>query len=42
VIAACHKSEMFQEAIAEFKLPDGFELVVEPWYALLSRFLRLH
>lgn len=31
LVEACKKSEMFQKAIAEFKLPDGFELVVEPW-----------
>ncbi|CAO2649268.1 Nn.00g066530.m01.CDS01 [Neocucurbitaria sp. VM-36] len=31
LLEACKKSEMFQKAIAEFKLPDGFELVVEPW-----------
>jgi primary-amine oxidase len=31
LVEACKKSEEFQKAIAEFKLPDGFELVVEPW-----------
>lgn len=31
LVEACKKSEMFQKAIAEFKLPEGFELVVEPW-----------
>ncbi|KAF2854157.1 copper amine oxidase-like protein [Plenodomus tracheiphilus IPT5] len=31
LVEACKKSDMFQKAIAEFKLPDGFELVVEPW-----------
>ncbi|KAF2181616.1 copper amine oxidase-like protein [Zopfia rhizophila CBS 207.26] len=31
LIEACKKSKMFQNAIAEFKLLDGFELVVEPW-----------
>jgi primary-amine oxidase len=34
LVNACKKSEMFQKALAEFKLPDGFELVVEPWYVL--------
>ena len=29
---ACNKSEIFQEATAELKLPKGFELVVEPWH----------
>lgn len=31
LVQACKESEEFQKAIAEFKLPDGFELVVEPW-----------
>ena len=31
LVEACGKSEMFQKAVAEFKLPDGFELIVEPW-----------
>lgn len=31
LVDACKRSDMFQKAIAEFKLPDGFELVVEPW-----------
>ncbi|KAF2726736.1 copper amine oxidase-like protein [Polyplosphaeria fusca] len=31
LLEACKKSEMFQKAMAEFKFPDGFELVVEPW-----------
>ncbi|KAF2676768.1 copper amine oxidase-like protein [Lentithecium fluviatile CBS 122367] len=31
LVEACKESEEFQKAIAEFKLPDGFELVVEPW-----------
>jgi primary-amine oxidase len=29
---ACKQSELFQTALAEFKLPEGFELVIEPWY----------
>lgn len=36
LIAACEESEMFQKAVAEFQLPDGFELVIEPWYDSLS------
>jgi primary-amine oxidase len=32
LVDACKKSKEFQDAIAEFKLPDGFELVVEPWW----------
>ncbi|KAF1940335.1 copper amine oxidase-like protein [Clathrospora elynae] len=31
MVNACKKSKEFQDAIAEFKLPDGFELVIEPW-----------
>jgi primary-amine oxidase len=31
LVNACKKSKEFQDAIAEFKLPDGFELVIEPW-----------
>jgi primary-amine oxidase len=31
LVDACKKSKEFQDAIAEFKLPQGFELVVEPW-----------
>jgi len=31
LVEACKESKEFQDAIAEFKLPDGFELVVEPW-----------
>jgi primary-amine oxidase len=33
LVDACKKSKEFQDAIAEFKLPQGFELVVEPWQA---------
>lgn len=32
LVEACKESEMFQKAVAEFQLPDGFELVIEPWY----------
>jgi primary-amine oxidase len=31
LVEACKKSKEFQDAIAEFKLPEGFELVIEPW-----------
>lgn len=31
LVDACKQSQEFQDAIAEFKLPEGFELVVEPW-----------
>lgn len=31
LVDACKQSKEFQDAIAEFKLPQGFELVVEPW-----------
>ncbi|KAF2024431.1 hypothetical protein EK21DRAFT_78722 [Setomelanomma holmii] len=31
LVEACKQSKEFQDAIADFKLPDGFELVVEPW-----------
>jgi primary-amine oxidase len=31
LVEACKASKEFQDAIAEFKLPQGFELVVEPW-----------
>jgi primary-amine oxidase len=32
LVNACKRSEIFQKALTEFKLPEGFELVVEPWY----------
>jgi primary-amine oxidase len=32
LVEACKQSEEFQKAVAEFQLPEGFELVVEPWY----------
>lgn len=28
---ACERSDLFKSKIAEFKLPEGFEAVVEPW-----------
>ncbi|KAF2811427.1 copper amine oxidase-like protein [Mytilinidion resinicola] len=31
LVNACKASPLFQEAIAALKLPEGFELVVEPW-----------
>ena len=37
LLEACKESEEFQKAVAEFKLPEGFELVVEPWYVISSR-----
>lgn len=36
LVEACKKSEEFQKAIAEFQLPEGFELVIEPWSVLTS------
>ena len=37
LVQACKESDEFQRAIAEFKLPEGFELVVEPWYVSLDK-----
>ena len=31
LVKACEESDMFKDAMKELKLPDGFELVVEPW-----------
>ncbi|KAK0658344.1 Copper amine oxidase 1 [Lasiodiplodia hormozganensis] len=31
LVDVCKASPKFQEAIAEFNLPEGFEVVVEPW-----------
>ncbi|KAF9734134.1 copper amine oxidase [Paraphaeosphaeria minitans] len=31
LVQACNESEEFQQAIKEFHLPEGFELVIEPW-----------
>lgn len=28
---ACERSELFQSKLREFKLPEGFEAVIEPW-----------
>ena len=42
LVEACKKSEEFQKAIAEFQLPEGFELVVEPWSVLSSYVHDIH
>lgn len=31
LLDACKRSHLFQEELAKLKLPDGFELVIEPW-----------
>ncbi|KAL2867330.1 putative copper amine oxidase [Aspergillus lucknowensis] len=31
LVERCFASKLFQEALAEFDLPDGFEVVIEPW-----------
>lgn len=31
LVKACHNSSLLQSKIAELKLPEGFEVVVEPW-----------
>ncbi|TKX20242.1 copper amine oxidase-5 [Elsinoe australis] len=31
LVRVCEKSPEFQAAIAEFTLPEGFEVVIEPW-----------
>jgi len=31
LVEACERSELFKKAAAEFKLPEGFEWVIEPW-----------
>lgn len=38
LVEACKKSEEFQKAIADFQLPEGFELVVEPWSVVFPSF----
>ncbi|KAH8664392.1 copper amine oxidase [Xylariales sp. PMI_506] len=30
-IEVCQKSELYQSKVAELKLPEGFEVVIEPW-----------
>lgn len=43
-LKVCKESPLFQEKIGQFKLPDDFEIVIEPWpYVSLEldlRFLR--
>jgi primary-amine oxidase len=37
-VEVCKTSPKFQQAIADFTLPDGFEIVIEPWpYGPLDR-----
>lgn len=31
LVKACSTSKLFQDAIAEFDLPENFEVVIEPW-----------
>lgn len=31
LVEACNSSKLFQDAVAELKLPEGFEVLVEPW-----------
>ncbi|CAI7591723.1 unnamed protein product [Penicillium bialowiezense] len=31
LVDRCTKSPLFQQALSEFDLPDGFEVVIEPW-----------
>lgn len=31
LVDRCMSSPLFQSALAEFKLPEGFEVVIEPW-----------
>ncbi|SPO05410.1 related to peroxisomal amine oxidase (copper-containing) [Cephalotrichum gorgonifer] len=31
VVAACDRSELFQDKLRQFQLPPGFEAIVEPW-----------
>ena len=31
MVEVCYASPKFKEAVAEFSLPNGFEVVVEPW-----------
>ncbi|RMZ83078.1 hypothetical protein DV738_g1415, partial [Chaetothyriales sp. CBS 135597] len=30
-VEVCSKSQMFKDAITEYELPEGFEVVIEPW-----------
>ena len=31
LVKVCYASPKFKEAVAEFSLPNGFEIIVEPW-----------
>lgn len=31
LVDTCKSSKLFQDAIAEFEIPEGYEVVVEPW-----------
>jgi primary-amine oxidase len=31
LLEVCESSKLFQDKIKEFKLPEGFEVVIEPW-----------
>ncbi|KAJ9603955.1 hypothetical protein H2200_011477 [Cladophialophora chaetospira] len=31
LVEVCTKSQLFKEACAEYQLPEGFEVIVEPW-----------
>ncbi|RMD44074.1 hypothetical protein DV735_g1060, partial [Chaetothyriales sp. CBS 134920] len=31
LVEVCEKSQLFKDAIAELELPEGFEVVIEPW-----------
>ncbi|KAK7548665.1 putative copper amine oxidase [Phyllosticta paracitricarpa] len=31
LVEVCKASKLFQDALAEFELPEGFEVVIEPW-----------
>lgn len=31
MVAACERSSLFKEKLAEVQLPEGFEVVIEPW-----------
>jgi primary-amine oxidase len=38
LVDVCQKSQMFKDVCAEFRLPEGFEVIVEPWpYGGLSK-----
>ncbi|KAK5064747.1 hypothetical protein LTR84_000581 [Exophiala bonariae] len=31
LVEACKTSQLFKDVVAEFQLPEGFEVIVEPW-----------